>query len=199
MKALLIGIAAGVGLASAAHADTVNFDEFPSPPVTCCYFNTGVHGPLTYPHVTVSSPGGGAVMNGLGWANEQTSGFNLYGTLTGSMDLTFTLGVSNLSFDLINGTFSVSDFNVTLSGANGGTQTFTLNPWQSAGSVAHLSFAGPGITGAHIDGNGDFAIDTIKFDTGSVPEPASWALMLGGFGLVGGALRSGRKASASFA
>ena len=27
-----------------------------------------------------------------------------------------------------------------------------------------------------------------------VPEPASWALMLGGFGMVGGAMRSGRKA-----
>ena len=34
---------------------------------------------------------------------------------------------------------------------------------------------------------------------GSVPEPASWAMMLGGFGLVGGAMRSRRRASASFA
>jgi hypothetical protein len=34
---------------------------------------------------------------------------------------------------------------------------------------------------------------------GGVPEPASWAMMLGGFGLVGGALRSHRKASVSFA
>lgn len=34
--------------------------------------------------------------------------------------------------------------------------------------------------------------------SGAVPEPASWALMLGGFGLVGGAIRS-RKRSVSFA
>ena len=33
---------------------------------------------------------------------------------------------------------------------------------------------------------------------GVVPEPASWALMLGGFGLVGGAMRSRRKAAVSF-
>jgi len=33
----------------------------------------------------------------------------------------------------------------------------------------------------------------------AAPEPASWALMLGGFGLVGGALRSRRKAAVSFA
>ena len=32
----------------------------------------------------------------------------------------------------------------------------------------------------------------------AVPEPASWALMLGGFGLVGGALRS-RKSTVAFA
>jgi len=33
---------------------------------------------------------------------------------------------------------------------------------------------------------------------GAVPEPASWALMLGGFGLVGGALRSRRKTAVAF-
>jgi len=33
---------------------------------------------------------------------------------------------------------------------------------------------------------------------GAVPEPASWAMMLGGFGLVGGALRSRRKLAVSF-
>ena len=34
---------------------------------------------------------------------------------------------------------------------------------------------------------------------GAVPEPASWALMLGGFGLVGGAMRSRRRQAVSFA
>jgi len=32
----------------------------------------------------------------------------------------------------------------------------------------------------------------------AVPEPASWALMLGGFGLVGGAMRSRKRAAVSF-
>jgi hypothetical protein len=35
-------------------------------------------------------------------------------------------------------------------------------------------------------------------DSIAVPEPASWALMLGGFGLVGGALRTNRKRAVSF-
>jgi hypothetical protein len=35
--------------------------------------------------------------------------------------------------------------------------------------------------------------------SGAVPEPASWALMLGGFGLVGSAMRRRRRAAVSFA
>ena len=34
--------------------------------------------------------------------------------------------------------------------------------------------------------------------TGGVPEPASWAMMLGGFGLVGSAMRR-RKTAVTFA
>ena len=44
--------------------------------------------------------------------------------------------------------------------------------------------------------------NTLNFrirDAGAVPEPASWALMLAGFGAVGGAMRSRRKAAVTFA
>jgi hypothetical protein len=34
--------------------------------------------------------------------------------------------------------------------------------------------------------------------TGAVPEPSSWALMLGGFGVIGGAMRTRRKTVVSF-
>ncbi len=45
----------------------------------------------------------------------------------------------------------------------------------------------------------DVGLDNIAFDvrvadTAAVPEPASWALMIGGFGLVGGSLRNRRSA-----
>jgi len=39
---------------------------------------------------------------------------------------------------------------------------------------------------------------TAHIATTAVPEPASWALMLGGFGMVGGALRSRRKLAVRF-
>jgi len=38
-----------------------------------------------------------------------------------------------------------------------------------------------------------------KLSSLAVPEPASWAMMLGGFGMVGGAIRARRKTAASFA
>jgi hypothetical protein len=34
---------------------------------------------------------------------------------------------------------------------------------------------------------------------GAVPEPASWALMLGGFGLIGSAMRANRRTAIRFA
>jgi hypothetical protein len=45
----------------------------------------------------------------------------------------------------------------------------------------------------------DGDIVSLAVNSGAVPEPASWAMMLGGFGLVGGAMRSRRKAAATFA
>jgi hypothetical protein len=67
--------------------------------------------------------------------------------------------------------------------------------------------------GASYDANGSTSIKSVilqgyntgtSYDIhwdnlqGSVPEPASWAMMLGGFGLVGGAMRR-RKAAVHFA
>lgn len=48
----------------------------------------------------------------------------------------------------------------------------------------------PGIPG--VPGISDFAPDNSNIVAQAVPEPASWALLIGGFGLVGGALRRRR-------
>ena len=49
-----------------------------------------------------------------------------------------------------------------------------------------LQFKGLGVTAA------DFAIDRV-YVTAAVPEPSTWALMLLGFGAVGGAMRMKRR------
>ena len=189
-----VGALALIGGAGTARADVVNFDELISPPVTCCYGNPVV-GPLNYAHVTIQDgAGAGQVMNGDGWQNKQTSGFNLFGTLEGEIDFLFNTDASGLAFDIINGT-SPDAFTVHLfDGGNNevAVHTINLDSFGSAGSVGHLAFGLGGIRAAVIFGNGDFAVDTISFNQSAVPEPAGWALMISGFGLAGAALRRRR-------
>jgi len=191
--ALVLALGAG-----AARADVVNFDEFTSPPVTCCYSDTGVSGPLTYAHVTIEDAvGSGFVMNGDGWDNMQTSGANLFGSRSGSVNFNFSTGVSGLNFDLINGT-DATTFTINLFDASAtliASHNIDLNSFGGPGSVGHLAFAETGIHSAVITGNDDIAVDTIGFSAG-VPEPATWALMIGGFGLAGTALRRRKAATA---
>jgi hypothetical protein len=117
-------LAAGMAM-TPANAVSINFDEFASPPVTCCYGSTGVTGPLNYPSVTVTAGDGGYVMNGSGWSNEQTSGYNLFGTLSGVIYLDFTHPVSNLALDVINGEGGAT-FTVDLYGGSGSTRKARL-------------------------------------------------------------------------
>jgi hypothetical protein len=160
-------------------AAVINFDEFTSPPVTCCFGDSGVTGPLVYPEVTIADAvNSGFVMNGTGWNNMQTSGENLFGTLSGSMSFVFNAPVSNLSFDLINGT-GAFDFTVNYYDQSSALilQTVVaLSDYATQGSVGTLSPALSGIMSVQILGNGDFAVDTISFNGGEVPEPSSLAL-----------------------
>ena len=75
---------------------------------------------------------------------------------------------------LNNTAFSIKTLNFTTGGGN-------------------LSFVASGTN----DSLGGF-IDSVSLQA-AVPEPASWAMMLGGFGLIGGAMRSRRRSIVSFA
>ena len=115
-------------------------------------------------------------------------GYNWDGTDFGALPkLSPLLGVTSIDFPgLLHG---ITFVGIHVGGQGGGTTSFykfdagtsldafTLNLAKSSGAVLYL-------TGTP--------------DTGSVPEPASWALMLGGFGMIGGALRSHKKSAVSF-
>ena len=62
---------------------------------------------------------------------------------------------------------------------------YSFNIWPRSGTVGGLATIS------------DFAPD--NSDLSAAPEPASWAMMLGGFGLVGGAMRRRRGTRPSFA
>ena len=49
------------------------------------------------------------------------------------------------------------------------------------------------------NGGGDLAINYAFKNSGAVPEPAAWAMMLAGFGLVGSAMRRREKVAVTFA
>ncbi len=189
---LLSGFAALAPALASAAGVTVNFDEFTSPPVTCCYATTGVTGTLNYAAVQVDGGSSGAVMNGDGWANAQTSGANLYGSTDGVIELLFQQASGNLSLDVINGVESPADYTVELLDAAGGlldSSTQSLAEFDvdtNTTGVGHFSFSDVGVYYALIYGSGDFAIDTLVFETGAgggvppVPEPAAMLMMMAG-------------------
>jgi hypothetical protein len=65
-----------------------------------------------------------------------------------------------------------------------------------------LTFTGAdrlNVTGLEFSATGNaFEFDNVNVVPGAVPEPASWAMMLGGFGAMGSVMRSRRKAALSF-
>jgi hypothetical protein len=201
---LLISFGAFAPLLAGAATVNVDFDEFTSPPVTCCFKTTGVTGALHYPTVLVDGGASGAVMSGDGWAQAQTSGANLYGTQGDNISLVFHQASSALSLDVINGS-GTADYTVALYDLNGvllDSSTQSLAGFGGdAGTtgVGHFMFSDVGvysavISTAFIDGANDFAIDTISFQTGlaPVPEPSSMLFMMAGVASLFAALRRRR-------
>jgi len=117
-----------------------------------------------------------------------TGNFNLAGDGT----VTFNVGSDDDTFVYVDG---------VLFGQNPGIHAVTTvsftTPTLSAGShQLQVFYADRQHVGAYL--SLDVASD-ITITPPSVPEPATWAMMLGGFGLVGGAMRSRRKSAVTFA
>lgn len=102
----------------------------------------------------------------------------------------YTLGGAYGSVNL--GTFSTNAFSSSTGIAgNSPFATYTLS--FTAGNAGTL-MANIGTTSA--DNVGPL-LDSVRLDIGVVPEPASWALMIAGFGMVGFAARRRRSALAA--
>lgn len=124
----------------------------------------------------------------------------------------FTAGPETLTNLTFNPSFSQFEISTDAAGAitawhiniglGGGGDFILDNNW--FGSFGDQVAVGANFVGdANFDPGEAFALNrtaaSFAATPAAVPEPASWALMLGGFGLAGGAMRMRRKATTSFA
>lgn len=139
---------------------------------------------------------------------------NTFGTLAGTLNFSSVVGTT-LSQSIANfftfndglgGTFSFSLDSVqtqSYSVTPGVSQSFALYLLGTTNDV-HLGYSATATSLTltfNKTGNSAFsASGTLAIPPASlVPEPASWVMMLAGFGMIGGALRGRRKASVTFA
>jgi hypothetical protein len=155
-------------------------------------FSTRTGAAISNAAISVYFPGDGtpdaAVTNSIDGADDRQE----------FLIITFTTPVSNLSLEYDN--YGATYLGDTIKAYGlGGTLLETLSPTPGVADFAleTISFTSSGISYVEIQqpSNGwMFAVDNIQFNGGAVPEPASWAMMIAGFGLVGAAMR--RRATA---
>ncbi|WP_309643094.1 FxDxF family PEP-CTERM protein [Phenylobacterium sp.] len=157
----------------------------------------------------VAAPASAAVIVvGSGWQDDEIGGIG-----TPSTGSAWTFTVAGPSIFRVTDAYIPGDTFSLYSGATllaTTTFTTTAEPIDSFAGVtwgdlsySRLSYAvGPGSYSFTITGDGAAGVPAgfgVRLDASSaVPEPATWAMMIAGFGLVGGALRQ-RKATAQFA
>ncbi len=185
---------------------------------------SSVAAPVTFHFIDPSAPNG--VVDVLATFNltAMTGPGTIYGGFLASAPVTsgtFSITAdSSTTFNgktgtnLLSGTFSGGHFAAVVGGSTGSllnslppaSVTFKSNFFNFAGTTMRditLGFEAinplVGTTNGNFTGtvNGLFGADLSSGSPGTVPEPASWALMVGGFGLVGAMAR--RRSSASVA
>ena len=140
---------------------------------------------------------------------------SVYGGFSVSPSPTFTVDAGSEATGTVDGglqqvfDFGASNFTLTLNNNVSWTAT-TFNGWgftnnsNAFGSISSVTGIDP--TRVTITGNTLFVnwqgLDyqsgnqiVVEFGAGAIPEPASWMMLIGGFGMVGAAMRRRRVAS----
>ncbi len=93
-------------------------------------------------------------------------------------------------------TDAAADIVATLYGP--GSDGAGVNPWQSYSSSLFLAAGTYTLRFAETDNQTFFQQGVDNVSVSTAPEPAAWAMMLVGFGVIGGGLRSRRRIGVSF-
>lgn len=133
-------------------------------------------------------------------ANTTSGGANFLSIYGGQATFNFSSAIR--AFGMYVGGQEISSINVAFN--NGTNQTILLDPNGYGGQLGFIGFTDSSnlITSVRLNAENDIlAVDDVRFAVGNggVPEPAAWALMLSGFGLVGGAMRRRRATAVTYA
>jgi hypothetical protein len=159
-----------------------------APTATCLYSSSSPDGPIpgiskggTYPTVNYA----GATL-----ATHPSNGLDAFAAFRAATTSTYSYSITLQSI----GTDTTNGVGVRYFDSNGlGARSVISYPGSITFTGTTALAAGQQL-GAIIDANGFYGGDTtaLTFSVGVVPEPAQWALMIGGFGVVGGAMRRRR-------
>ena len=196
MKYAILAIAASFALSTAAHATSVivNFDGVPTGDDVNGFYNGGTSSSgATGPNLGVDFTGF-TTISGFGETSEPNLAFNSGGpafanTSFGFTGFTFTAGFfAPGTVNVFSGLGGTGTLLGSLTGVLGNPGAFTLQT---------ITFTGIGRSITLVGNDATLGVDDFNFTLagggGGVPEPATWAMMLIGFGIVGGAMR-GRRA-----
>lgn len=188
-------------IAAAAAIAAGSFGATPAVAVTTIDFESTVPGgqtnPLTILDATFTSPGDGLFVANFGFGDNTLAICSYTGTLCDqSLDLSFSSagGVSDFSFLYAGVDNSESTLTVLLN-FFGGSSTTLFYTSLVGGSTLDFS-AYSNILSASITSNDPYGLSYDNFTytiDAAVPEPATWAMMILGFGFVGAALRRQRR------
>lgn len=194
MKFMILG-AALFGLGSGAAYAAPGGVSFPAPTSGGYdYLGTG-NVSVTYDDVTFtqSASYGSADLYLIG--SQLSGGFppvlSSQGYLGGVSNILITLPAMVQSLTIWFGTYSSADVTFTLS--NGQSSTLAS---AGTGYISLRTFTASGRFNSVLLTSSTMALNigSLSYDTAAAPEPASWMLMIGGFGAIGGAMRRRRVA-----
>lgn len=168
------------GASCVSNTTNVNLDDFTNSATVTG--NVGIGGPL----VTFSSTDGNLSTN-----NGAATIFRTDGGLLTNLTFTILTGFTAAEFNLENG--SPSSFLVELTDSGGDTFSQTLNSLNGSNIFNIVAPAGTAFTSATFTSTGggfaNFKQLRVTPAAAVVPEPASWTMMLLGFGGIGMLIR----------
>lgn len=188
MKQALIALTAMLAANANVAAKAAVLVDFADQP-----HNVATSGPLTYDGATFSSANGLRFFTFPGLTQTALCP-HATNACRSPVTIDFASDVSNLSFDA----YQVDTTGILLISliGSGGTTAFSITLPLGFGPH-HVDLIGYGaLSQVVLDGRSDeegLLYDNFRFSVaevgGPVPEPASWAMMIAGFGLVGAAMR----------